>query len=97
MNMKDRGIFEKFESLISEKGLSAENAFILAEKMQIDFFTRIRMLRKLYNLSLAEAKKIAIISKEHARHSYRNANEIMEDYHSNIIKTLESCLKTESI
>ncbi len=97
MNMKDRGIFEKFESLISEKGLSAEKAFILAEKMQIDFFTRIRMLRKLYNLSLAEAKKIAIISKEHARDSYRDVNEIMEDYHSNLIKTLESCLKTESI
>lgn len=97
MNTKDSGIFEKFESLRFEKGLSAENAFILAEKMQIDFFTRIRVMRKLYNLTLAEAKKIAIIAKGRAHNSYRDANEIMEEYQNNLLKTLESCFKTESL
>jgi len=61
--MKINDNFDIFHSL-RQQGLKAVEAYLKAKERNYDYFYRIRMLRKIYELDLIEAKKVSIIAED---------------------------------
>ncbi|MCU0547489.1 MAG: hypothetical protein MUE44_35900 [Oscillatoriaceae cyanobacterium Prado104] len=57
--------FTKYERM-EERDVKPEQVYLIAEADGLDFSTSIRMLRRVYNLSLIEAKEVSILSKSKA-------------------------------
>jgi len=82
--------------LLKSKGISAGEAYLEASKRQLGYFTCIRMLRSVYNLSLPEAKKITIIVDNRTQNVDESSADILERQQSNLLNILKIAANMET-
>jgi hypothetical protein len=84
--------FKYFEFIKSE-GFSSEVVYLEAKKQQLNYFTCIRMLRSVYNLSLPEAKTIIITADNKIQNTDESSFDILNRHQRNLIKTFKIAAK----
>jgi hypothetical protein len=72
--------FMKYQ-ILKEEGISPKLAYQLAGKDGLDIPTRIRMLRKVFDLSFLQAKEVSITASEKAKS--------LNDYQEKLLPELE--------
>ncbi len=76
--------FKYFEFIKSES-FSSEVAYLKAKKQQLNYFTGIRMLRSVYNLSLPKAKSIIIIADNKTQNTDESSFDILNRHQRNLM------------
>ncbi len=84
----------KYFKFLKSEGDSSEAAYLEAQKLRLDYFTCIRMLRSVYGLSLTEAKKITIIADKQAQIDESQLDFFDPLHQSEIIKQHQSEMMT---
>jgi hypothetical protein len=84
----------KYFKFLKSEGDSSEAAYIEAQKLRLDYFTCIRMLRSVYGLSLTEAKKITIIADKQAQIDESQLDFFDQQHQIEIIKQHQSEMMT---
>jgi len=84
--------FSHFE-LLKKQGYNPEQICIEAEKQGLDFCTKIRLLRKLFNLSLIQAKEVIIVTNYQCYNNLdKNRDEILSEHYQTIVDSLEKTI-----
>ncbi len=83
--------FSHFE-LLKIQGYSPEQICVAAENQGLDFCTKIRVLRKVFNLTLLQAKEVIIVV-NHQRYNNsiknKNRDEILSEHYQIILESLK--------
>jgi hypothetical protein len=75
--------FSKYEEMRAA-GATAEQVYLAAERSGADFLCCLRLLRKVFGLSLVEAKEVIIVATGQAR--------TLSEYQEKFVEPLRECL-----